>query len=404
MSRISPPTQSIVRSVMAGHASTSAVGHDRGMRIEDFAVEIWMNRWETRCRYNLAETCVDSITVGELLAMAGRTPADLAAELEPMRLGYGAIEGSERLRRAIAALYDTVTPDRVLVTHGAVGANHLVYESLVEAGDVVVAVTPTYQQHTAIPASLGAEVRRVALREAEGWRLDLDELAAAASGAKLIAITNPNNPTGALLEAAAIDAIAVIAGQAGAWILADEVYRGLDQDGDGTSPSFADRYPRTIAVGSMSKAFSLAGLRLGWIAAPPDVIDQVSRHRDYSVISVGMVDDLLAAIALEHVDAMLARNRAIVRGNLAMLDAWIAEEPRVSYGRPASGTTALLRIDAPMSSEAFCQGLLDDEGVLFVPGAAFDIEGTVRIGYANEPGVLAAGLERTSAFLERLDA
>jgi aspartate/methionine/tyrosine aminotransferase len=291
----------------------------------------------------------------------------------------------------------------VLVTHGAIGANHLVYETLIEAGDVVVAVVPTYQQHTAIPASIGAEVRTVALREAEGWRLDLDELAAAARGATLIAITNPNNPTGALLDAAAMDAIVAIADREGAWILADEVYRGLDQDGDGTSPSFVDRYPRTIAVGSMSKAFSLAGLRLGWLAAPPEIIERVSRHRDYSVISVGMVDDLLAALALEHVDAMLARNRAIVRGNLAMLDAWVAEEPRVSYVRPASGTTALLRIDAPMPSEAFCRRLLEAEGVLFVPGAAFEIEGTVRIGYANEPEVLAAGLERTTAFLESLD-
>jgi aspartate/methionine/tyrosine aminotransferase len=372
------------------------------MRIADFAVEIWMNRWENHCRYNLAETCVDSVTVGELLSMAGLTPADLAAELEPMRLGYGAIEGSDRLRRAISALYETVTPDRVLVTHGAIGANHLVYETLVEPADVVVAVTPTYQQHTAIPESIGAAVRHVALREAEGWRLDLDELASAAAGAKVIAITNPNNPTGALLDAQAMDAIVAIAERQGAWILADEVYRGLDQDGDGTSPSFVDRYPRTIAVGSMSKAFSLAGLRLGWIAAPAEVIEWASRHRDYSVISVGMVDDLLAAIALEHVDAMLARNRAIVRGNLAMLDAWVAEEPRVSYVRPASGTTALLRVDSGTSSEAFCQRLLEDEGVLLVPGAAFDIEGTVRMGYANEPAVLAAGLERTTAFLEKL--
>ncbi len=374
------------------------------MRIADFGVEIWMNRWEARCRYNLAETCVDSVTVAELLAIAGMDDAELAAELAPMRLGYGAIEGSDRLRAAIAALYRTATPDRVLVAHGAIGANHLVYEALVEPGDVVVSVVPTYQQHVAVPESLGAEVRQVRLRESEGWRLDLDELAAAARGAKLISITNPNNPTGALLAPDALARIAAIAGRDGAWILADEVYRGLDQDGAGTSPSFADLYPRTIAIGSMSKAFSLAGLRLGWVIAPPDVLEAVSRHRDYSVISVSMVDDLLAAIALEHADAMLERNREIVRGNLAVLDGWVAEEPRITYVKPVAGTTALLRFSAPMTAEALCTRLMEAEGVLFVPGSAFDTEGVVRIGYANDPAVLTSGLERTSAFLATLDA
>jgi len=373
------------------------------MRIAEFGVEVWMNRWETRCRYNLAETCVDSVTVAELLGLAGLQPADLAAELTPMRLGYGAIEGSDRLRAAIAARYERVSPESVLVAHGAIGANHLVYEALVEPGDVVVSVVPAYQQHVAVPESLGAQVRQVRLREAEGWRLDLDELADAARGARLIAITNPNNPTGALLDPDALAQIAAIAGREDAWILADEVYRGVDQADPGTSPSFADLYPRTIAIGSMSKAFSLAGLRLGWIIAPADVLQAVSRHRDYSVISVGMVDDLLAAIALEHADAMLARNRAIVRGNLGVLDGWVAEEPRISYVKPTAGTTALLRFDAPMSSEAFCTHLLEREGVLLVPGSAFDIEGVVRIGYASDPAVLTAGLERTSACLASLD-
>lgn len=361
-----------------------------------------MNRWEARCRYNLAETCVDSVTIGELLALAGQDAAAFAGEVAPIRMTYGAIEGSDRLRAAIAALYATVTPERVLVAHGAIGANHLVYEAMVEPGDVVVSVVPTYQQHVAIPESLGAEVRQVRLREREGWRLDLDELADAAVGARIIALTNPNNPTGALLDDAGVQRAAAIADQAGAWILADEVYRGLDQAGGGTSASMADVYPRTIAVGSMSKAFSLAGLRLGWVTAPPEVLTPVSRHRDYSVISVSAVDDLLAAIALEHADAMLARNRTIVRGNLTLLDGWVTEEPRVSYVRPTSGTTALLRIDTGMSSEALCTRLVETEGVLLVPGTAFGIEGVVRIGYANEPSVLADGLERTSAFLASL--
>jgi len=372
------------------------------MRIRDFGVEIWMNRWEETCRYNLAETCVDSVTVEELLALARLDAATFAADLLAMRLTYGAIEGSVRLRTAVAALYEMATPADILVTHGAIGANHLAYQAVVEPGDVVVSIVPTYQQHTSIPESLGASVRMLRLREERGWLPNLGELRELARGAKVISLVNPNNPTGSLLDVAALDAIAGIARAEGAWVISDEVYRGLDQDGAGTSPSMADRYERTIGIGSMSKAFSLAGLRLGWINAPAPILRAANRHRDYSVISVGMVDDLLASIALEAHEALLARNRGIVRGNLAALDAWVAAEPRMSYVRPASGTTALLRYDAAMTSEAFCTGLLEAEGVLLTPGSAMDMEGYLRIGYANDPVVLREGLARTSAYLATL--
>jgi len=383
----------------------AGTGHDGRMRIRDFGVEQWMNQWETRCRYNLAETCVASLTVQELLELAGTTPAALASELAPIRLTYGAIEGSERLRTAIAGLYETVSPDGVLVAHGAIGANALAYQALVEPGDVVISLVPTYQQHTAIPESLGAEVRELRLREEDGWLPDLDELRRLADrGVKIIALVNPNNPTGSLLDEARFAEIVAVARRQGAWIIADEVYRGLDQDGDGTSPSFVDRYERTIGVGSMSKAFSLAGLRLGWIVAPAVARTAVTRHRDYSVISVGLVDDVLAAIALEAREAVLARSRAIVRENLAILDDWVAGQRAVAYVRPASGTTALLRHAVDLPSEDLCVRLLEAEGVMLTPGSALDMDGYLRIGYANHASVLRAGLGRTSAFLETLSA
>jgi aspartate/methionine/tyrosine aminotransferase len=376
--------------------------HHAGMRIRDFGVEIWMNRWETTCRYNLAETCVESITVDALLRLAGMDRDAFLGELLPMRLTYGAIVGTDRLRSAIAALYETATPDDVLVTHGAIGANHLAYQALVEPGDVVVSIVPTYQQHTSIPESLGAEVRLLRLREERGWLPDLAELRSLAAGAKVIALVNPNNPTGSLLGETALREIVSIARHEGAWIVADEVYRGTDQEGAGTSPSLVDLYERTVGIGSMSKVFSLAGLRLGWVTAPREVLVAVSRHRDYSVISVGMVDDLLAAIALEARDALLGRSRAIVRENLAILDAWVAAEGRISYAKPRSGTTALLRYQAELPSGSLCLRLLETEGVLFTPGSALDAEGYLRIGYANNAMILREGLARTSAFLATL--
>ena len=378
--------------------------HHAAVRIRDFGVEIWMNRWETTCRYNLAETCVESITVDALLGLAEMGRDAFMAELLSLRLTYGAIAGTDRLRAAIAALYETATPDDVLVSHGAIGANHLAYQALVAPGDVVVSIVPTYQQHTAIPESLGAEVRLLRLREERGWRPDLDELRSLATGARVIALVNPNNPTGSLLDAAALRAVVAIARHEGAWIIADEVYRGTDQEGGGTSPSLVDLYERTVGIGSMSKAFSLAGLRLGWITAPAEILDAVSRHRDYSVISVGMVDDLLASIALESRDALLGRSRAIVRENLAILDAWVTGEPRISYVKPWSGTTGLLRYASDLPSEAVCLQLLESEGVLFTPGSALDMEGYLRIGYANNATILREGLARTSAFLATLES
>lgn len=371
------------------------------MRIAPFGVEIWMNEWELRCELNLAETCVESLTVAQLLELAGRNDASLS-EMLSMKLTYGAIEGSDRLRDAVASLYERQGRDNVVVTHGTIGANALVHRALVSPGDRVVSVVPTYQQHTSIPESLGAEVRLLRLREENGWLPDMGELRALASpGTRLIALTNPNNPTGALIERPMLEEIAGIARDAGAWVLADEVYRGTDQDGPGTTASMADLYEKGVSTAGMSKAFSLAGLRLGWIAGPREVLDAVLIHRDYDTISVGMLDDHLAALALESADAVLARSRAITRGNLATLAEWVEREPLISWVRPRSGTTALLRYDLPAPSRELCVELLRETGVMLTPGSAMGMEGHLRIGYANAPAVLRDGLARLSGFLAR---
>ena len=216
---------------------------------------------------------------------------------------------------------------------------------------------------------------------------------------RLVAINNPNNPTGALMDEAFLRDLVEIARGAGAWLLCDEVYRGTDQHGGGSTASVADLYERGIASDSMSKAFSLAGLRLGWIAAPQEVIEQVSTHRDYNTISVGMIDDFFACLALEAKDAILERSRRITRENLAILDEWVAAEASISWVRPRAGTTALLKYDRDVSSRDFCVGLLRETGVMLTPGSALDMEGWLRIGYANNARVLRDGLARLSAFL-----
>ncbi|HCN44832.1 MAG TPA: aminotransferase [Pseudomonas sp.] len=372
------------------------------MKIKEFGVEIWMNAYENHCRYNLAETCVESITLGQLLEFAGKTESILD-ELLPMKLTYGAIEGSPRLRDLIASLYDRQQRENVVLTHGAIGANALVYATLVEPGDHVVSVAPTYQQHYSIPESYGAEVSILRLREENAFLPDLEELRGmVGSTTKVIALNNPNNPTGSLMDRGMLERIVEIARSVDAWLLCDEVYRGTDQHGDGFTVSIADLYEKGISTASMSKTFSLAGLRLGWIVGPQALLHAVSIHRDYNTISVGMLDDHFACIALESRQHILDRAHAMTRDNLALLDAWVAREPRVSYVKPKAGTTALLKIDVDMPSREFCVKLLEAKGVMFTPGSALDIEGYVRIGYANNRQVMEQGLALVSEFLREI--
>ena len=370
------------------------------MFIEPFEVEIWMNEWETRCTYNLAETCVASITINELLALSGRDAGDLS-ELLSMKLTYGDIEGSDRLRAAISKLYANTAIADITITHGTIAANMLVHKGLVERGDHVVSIIPTYQQHYSIPRSIEANVATLSLEASDGFLPDLDRLRSMVTlETKLIALTNPNNPTGALIERPMLEAIAEVADSVGAYLLCDEVYRGTGQVGDGMVPSIVDIYHRGISTAGMSKVFSLAGLRVGWVVAPKELTEKIMIHRDYDTISVGMINDHFAAIALESASKVLARSQAITRENLAILDSWITNEPRVDWVKPRAGTTAMLKLDIAMSSREFCIDLLEKTGVMLTPGDAFDMEGYVRIGYANEREILEAGLSEMSAYLK----
>lgn len=372
------------------------------MKIEVFGVEQWMNEWETKCAYNVAETCVESITVKEILQMAGVTPEQMTQDLMSKKLTYGWIEGSAKVRELIAGLYQKQSAANVVTTHGCIGANMLIHETLVEPGDHVISVIPTYQQHYSIPESFGANIETLRLKPENGFLPDLNELRAMVKpDTKLICINNPNNPTGALMDEAMLREICDIARSVDAWLLCDEVYRGLTQSEE-YSPSVADLYEKGISTGSMSKVFSLAGLRFGWIAAPKELIAAVLYHRDYNTISVGMLDEYFAELALGAKDKILERNRAIIRENLQILDDWVKTTPRVSYVKPKAGTTAFVHIDTKLTSHEFCERLVKEKGVMFTPGSALHTEGFVRIGYANNKEVLKKGLELTSEFLKEV--
>lgn len=375
------------------------------MNIKPFAVEEWMNEYEVGALYNIAETCVDSVSLDELFELTGENKEDFLKDFCAQRLTYGDIWGSEALRSGISKLYHTIKADEVVLTHGAAGANHHVFCSLISAGDRVVSIMPTYQQLYSIPESIGADLAVMRLKQENGYLVDLDELRALViPDTKMICINNPNNPTGALMGKELLDEIVKIARSVGAYLLCDEVYRHLTQE-DVWSESVADLYEKGISVSSMSKVFSLAGLRLGWIATHDEAaLAALRSHRDYDLISCGMFDEAVAAIALGHKDKLIARSTGIVRTNLAILDDWVNSSEHFFYTRPQAGTTALVYYDFDIPSYDFCKRMYHETGAFVTPGDCFEQPRSMRIGYASDTETLKAGLAAISEFAAKLEA
>lgn len=374
------------------------------MKIATFKVEQWMNTYENDAVYNLGETCVDSLTVGELLTLCGKDPASFLQGLSDTRLSYGHIEGSPQLLKGIAGLYQKPDSMYVIPTHGAIGANYQVLMSLIESNDNMVSVMPTYQQHYSIPESIGAEVRTLQLNLENNFLPELDVLENLVdANTKLITINNPNNPSGSWISDDVMKEIVHIAKQVGAYVLSDEVYRGISEDGSYMT-SIVDMYEKGISVGSMSKIFSLAGLRMGWIATrDKELYKTCLGRRDYDTISCGVLDDLLSSLALENKEKIFARNREIMAVNRKILDDWVQETPEVYYLRPVAGTTALVYYRKNISSRDLAVRLIREKGVLVTPGDCFEMEGSLRIGYAYDSKQLRLGLEKITELLREID-
>lgn len=370
------------------------------MKIKPFAVEEWMNAWEVGAKYNIAETCVDSISMNELFELTGEDKTEFLNRLCARRLSYGDIEGLPEFRKGVCGLYKTLNIENIVPTHGASGANHHVFYSLISPGDRVVSIMPTYQQLYSIPESYGADVQILHLSKENNYLPDLEKLLRLVTPeTKMICINNPNNPTGALMSEQMLREIVEIARSADAWILCDEVYRHLSQE-DGWCPSIVDLYEKGISVSSMSKVFSLAGLRLGWIATHDmSVVKSCLSHRDYNLVSCGVFDEMLAAAALKHSDKLLERSRKIVRENLKILDDWVGSEPHVSYVKPQAGTTALVYYDLDISSYEFCEEMYKKTGAFVTPGDCFEVPHSMRIGYAYGKQDLIDGLKAISEYI-----
>lgn len=375
------------------------------MKIAPFGVERWMNEWETKAVSNLAETCVDSLTVGELLEMSGEREAFLS-RLSSLRLTYGDIRGSDELLNAIDSLYTGQNRKNILAMNGGTAANFLSMYTLVEPGDEVVCVYPTYQQLYSIPESFGADVRLFELAPEDGFLPRLDKLAATVtSRTKLLCLNNANNPTGSLMKEPLLRGIVEIAKASDVWLYCDEAYRFMVHDPDVPVPSIVDMYDKGIVSCSLSKCFSLAGLRLGWLAGPENFIEEAASRRDYMTISCARIDDMLGALAIRNSRRIFDRNLSIVRAAITTLDEWVKSEPRLHYVKPQAGTTAFVRYDYDIPSEDFCKRLCEKDGTFLLPGRCFGdaFDRYLRIGYAFSPKELKTGLQKVSDFLRELE-
>lgn len=363
--------------------------------LPDFRLETFFSRWEFTARHHLTASDAQSMSMAELLALAGDEDREA---FEALSLGYTTTFGDPGLREAIAATYATAEADDILCFAGAEEGLYLAMQVLVGPGDHAIVVTPNYQAAETVPLAL-CDVSGVALDPARDWYLDLDAVAAAIRpNTRVISVNFPNNPTGTLPDAADMARLAALCDEHGIHLFNDEVYRGLELDPGRTLPQAADLSERGLSLNVTSKSLGLPGLRIGWIACRDrELIGRLERAKHYTTICNAAPSEVLARIALKAREPILARNRGIIAANLPHFDAFFAERPDLFQWRaPDGGCVAFPRYLGDDGVEAFCTELIEEAGVLLLPAGIYRSaltatpEDRFRIGVGRrdpEPGL-----------------
>ncbi len=361
---------------------------------QPFVMERMMSRYEQAVDYNLSESGVHPMLLRELLGdEPGRVEGLLDADLN-----YPHMNGTPELRANIASMYPGATPDNILVTIGAIEANYTAMHALLEPGDEVVVMLPNYLQIWGVAKNLGVNMKTFNLRESEGWAPDLAELDEAVThDTKLIAVCNPNNPTGRIMTGAEMDAIVATAARCGAWILADEVYSGAERDREEQAPTFYGRYDKVLAIGSLSKAYGLPGLRLGWVVCPPDTVEDIWARHEYTTLSATMLSNKLAEIALspEERPRIIRRTREYIRKGYPVIQKWMESHgDTFSVVPPQAAAIAFVRYHLDINSTELAERIRAEESVLIVPGDHFGLDHFLRISFGLPHDYLVPALDR----------
>ncbi len=364
-----------------------------------FQLEEWQSRWERGVTHNLADSGVRAPTLRELEALG----ADLAPLLDGS-LHYPEVQGTAALRERIAALHPGARLEGVLVTVGAAEAGLLAVEALTRPGDEVCVLTPSYPQVEGLLRNRGCRVRTFRLDPARNWALDEASLQSAVlSATRVVAICNPNNPTGRVLRPAELDLIRERARSVGATLLVDEVYRGTEHDGT-ERPSLFQPGQKTVVLGSLSKAYGMPGLRLGWTVSTPELTQALWRRHEYAAISaagpsMAIGEQVLAAPLRER---LLARTRGLIEQGLGTLRAWLEDDgSALRWTPPEAAAFAFLQLPIGTDGDRWVAELRDRAGVLLAPGSAFGHRDFVRLTYALDPDRLAEALQRITPSLAR---
>lgn len=361
------------------------------MRFPIFELERVQSVYENTVEFNLTESGFHPYTLKELLG------SEQLTELENTVLGYGQTNGSVEVRQRIAALYSGQIEDNVLATNGSSEANFVACHTLLEPGDEIVVMIPNYMQIWGIAEELGATPIAFHLREENNWAPDLDELRAVVTDrTKMIAVCNPNNPTGYTLTNDEMNEIVEIAARVGAWVYADEVYRGAELDGVELM-SFVGLGDRVMVSGGLSKAYALPGLRLGWLVGPAETVGTSWAYHDYTSITAGILSHRIGAIALspEVRPRILDRNRSMLRSNLEVALDWVGSfGGRIHFVPPKAGGMAFMRYDFDVNSTDLVNWLRDEHSVFILAGDCYGMDRYFRIGIGAEQEYLRTGLTR----------
>jgi aspartate/methionine/tyrosine aminotransferase len=366
-------------------------------RLRDFKLEVYFGRHEFSAPHLLTQSDCEAMTVSELLAFEPEAEQRLMGTW----LGYTEGPGNPELRNLVASLYATLSDDNILMHTGAQEAIFAYMNVLLESGDQVICMYPAYQSLYEVALSKGCEVSRWALKDTgSGWSLDFDELRSLIKpNTKLIVVNTPNNPTGHTLTEDEIRELCQIASEQEIHIFADEVYKGLDLDGT-KRPWVSDVYDKATSLGVMSKAYGLAGLRIGWVASKDTaLLDKLLKFKHYMSICNSAPSEYLAIVALKHGDELLRRNTEIIRENLGLADAFFKRWSGLFANHPPQcGPVAFHKMNRGINMEEFCENLVQKSGVLLLPSAVYEYPGPYfRMGYGRKS--FAESLQKFEEFL-----
>jgi aspartate/methionine/tyrosine aminotransferase len=370
------------------------------MPIELFEMERMQSTWENIVDYDMSESGVRPLTLRELVEMG----FDLEAFLDTP-LGYSQSNGTIELREKIALGYPGTTVDHIEVTNGTSEANHLIALSQLRPGDDVAMEVPNYMQMPGVARSLGATVRMFRLRQETGWQPDWDEFDRAVTPkTRLLYLSNPNNPTGAVLPDDAMRRIADRCAQTGTWLIADEVYLGAEIDRPRTK-SFWGMSDRVIVTSGLSKAYGIPGVRIGWMIAPPEITAACWAQHDYITIGPNKMSDAIARVAVDPAnrERCYARTRAILGRNLAIARDWVNDlGGRLTWKEPEAGAIGLFNYNSTFPSVDLAERVRTRQSTLIVPGAHVGLEGYIRVWLGGREEFLREGLQRIGRELVNL--